>query len=281
MESHSEKQLLLLKRMGIDVWKQRRPRHEGLEKTPASGRIDDRKNPDGSESPDLAPISTVISAPRSVDNEQADSNAEPGIAHPSTTFVLKEASPEGYVAETTQPEPVSSPAVVTESAEKEARKHGERKSENLSSSNSSRELEVHCQPNADWCFVTAAVGDSPGEEKKLFEAIVFALGLESSDYSLLWIGDEKYLDSQSNPQSAVKESLTSLLEQSRPKIIVIFGGQPARHLIGTDKPISILREEVYRYQGGKSQLVVTFGLSHMLANPSDKALVWSDLQKGR
>ncbi|MBX2869275.1 MAG: hypothetical protein KTR18_11405 [Acidiferrobacterales bacterium] len=279
MESHSEKQLLILKHMGIDVWKLRGSVVASPEKEGSSNRKIPRQNSEN----------TSIEIPKKAEFHSVDMLDEPSSPEKKLVFSANTAadtriaiaagqSQDESVDTTTTPGPTDSTSIKA-GQPNQPNQSDEVESETQTPIVERNPIDVICNPDAEWCFVCSSSGERPENEKTLFNAIAFALGLTQSDYSSMWLSGEEDLTDCSDLQSEVRESLASLLEQASPKKVVIFGEQPAQQLIGTDKPLNVLRQEEYRYQGGDSQLVITFGLSHLLSNPLDKSLVWEDLHK--
>jgi DNA polymerase len=71
-----------------------------------------------------------------------------------------------------------------------------------------------------------------------------------------------------------------LSEQIRiiePKIICALGKFAAQTLLKSEEPISRLRGRFFDF--GRAKLIATFHPAYLLRNPSDKRLVWEDMQK--
>jgi uracil-DNA glycosylase len=61
-----------------------------------------------------------------------------------------------------------------------------------------------------------------------------------------------------------------------PKIIIVLGNTGARGVLGTKKPITQLRGEVYDFHGIKA--VPTFNPAYLLRDPTKKREAWEDMQ---
>lgn len=59
------------------------------------------------------------------------------------------------------------------------------------------------------------------------------------------------------------------------RIIIAMGESVAQALLNTQQPLETLRGKLHLL--GPTQLLVTYGLTHLLNNPLDKAKVWQDL----
>lgn len=70
--------------------------------------------------------------------------------------------------------------------------------------------------------------------------------------------------------------LQKQIEIIQPRVICALGKFAAQTLLSSEEPISRLRGRFYDYQGIK--LIPTFHPAYLLRNPSDKKLVWADMQ---
>jgi DNA polymerase len=74
-----------------------------------------------------------------------------------------------------------------------------------------------------------------------------------------------------------KPILMKQIEIIQPKIICALGKFAAQTLLETQEPISRLRGRFYDW--GTVKIMPTFHPAYLLRNPSDKKLVWEDVQK--
>ena len=244
MTSHTKKQAIILKTMGVDVWKLRRP-SESLETAEPENALTSSQS--GIDLPN--PVVRVPTDQISVSGSHVlDANANVADVAGSGTF---EPNLNLNSGDQSVPEIIDWRAL------------------------------VNCQAGAKWCFVCAHSKEDFSTETKLFDAIAFALGLSESDYHVIQAFAMLEEGSESGAMCGIKKGLSSLIEEESPSRIVVFGEGLAQFLIDTDKPLDILRSENYRYQGGKSSLVVTYDLNHLLAQPFDKLFVWQDLVKAK
>lgn len=264
MGSHSNKQLVILKTMGVEVWKL-------------------RHSSEVVELPDSEYTVTVSSPSENIPNQVVTSSSKqpnfPATAEPAEI----DSNPDVAFVErknlASQSEEIANPDQGVTSS-----------TTNVVQSNSGTEVgrkvvdwhtSVSRQSGAKWCFVCAMSNENTAAEKKLFDAIAFALELVPSDYHVIQSFPMTEEISESTVVSGIKECLPSVIEEEQPSHVVIFGEELAQFLIETDKPIDVLRSESYRYQGGKSSLYITFGLDHLLTHPSDKLFAWQDLVKAK
>ncbi len=144
-------------------------------------------------------------------------------------------------------------------------------------------------PNADLVFVGEAPGrdeDQRGEPfvgpagQLLTEIIVKGMKLRREDVYIANIIKCRPPQNR-NPEPdeivACEPFLKQQLELIAPKAIVALGTFAAQCLLKTRTPISRLRGVWANYQG--VPLMPTFHPAYLLRNPSDKRLVWRDIQQ--
>ena len=137
------------------------------------------------------------------------------------------------------------------------------------------QVEVSICPDASWLFVCEWSSDNRAESR-LYDAILFALDLTREQVSSLFaVPTEADSGSPEAPSRALKTALESMDSQ----IIVVLGESLAQSLLGTEKPVELLRGEVCRFQSFDNGLVISYGLSRLLRDPEKKALLWHDLQR--
>jgi DNA polymerase len=145
-------------------------------------------------------------------------------------------------------------------------------------------------PDADLVFV----GEAPGRDEdlqgvpfvgragQLLTKIIASIGLTR---------DEVYIANavkcrppgNRNPEPGEVQTcepfLFRQLDVIRPKVVVALGAFAIHTLLGTDRPISRLRGQIYEYRGAK--LVPTFHPAFLLRSPDKKREVWEDMKKVR
>lgn len=143
-------------------------------------------------------------------------------------------------------------------------------------------------PRAEVFFV----GEGPGEEEDrraepfvgragqlLTEIITKGMGLERSHVYIANVVKCRPPNNR-NPEpdeiEACRPFLHRQIEAIRPRVIVALGKVAAQTLLGTEAPISRLRGRWHDYRGTK--VMPTFHPSYLLRNPTDKRLVWEDIQ---
>jgi DNA polymerase len=86
-----------------------------------------------------------------------------------------------------------------------------------------------------------------------------------------------------NPNEAA-ECLPYLQQQIallRPKIMLAVGRIAAQNLLGTDKTLGSLRQQVHHFGDSRVPLVVTYHPAYLLRTPGDKRKAWEDLKFAR
>jgi uracil-DNA glycosylase family 4 len=144
-------------------------------------------------------------------------------------------------------------------------------------------------PRAELMFV----GEGPGEEEDrrgepfvgragqlLTEIITRGMGLRRADVYIANVVKCRPPGNR-NPEpdeiAACQPFLERQVEAVDPKVIVALGKFAAQTLLSTAAPISKLRGRWFDFHGRK--LMPTFHPSYLLRNPSDKRLVWEDIQR--
>jgi DNA polymerase len=144
--------------------------------------------------------------------------------------------------------------------------------------------------NASWMII----GEAPGAEEDrrgepfvgragaLLDEILRAAGFER---------DEVYIANtvkcrppgNRNPQAdeaaACRKYLERQIELVAPDLILARGKVAAQSLLGSDEPVGQLRGRTHRF--GTVPLVVTYHPAYLLRSPSQKRLVWQDLNFAR
>lgn len=144
-------------------------------------------------------------------------------------------------------------------------------------------------PNADLVFV----GEAPGHDEDvrgepfvgaagqlLTEIIVKGMKIRREDVyiaNIIKCRPPQNRNPEPDEIAACEPFLKQQLELLKPKAIVALGKFAAQCLLKTRTPISRLRGEWTAYQG--VPLMPTFHPAYLLRNPSDKRLVWRDIQQ--
>jgi uracil-DNA glycosylase len=112
--------------------------------------------------------------------------------------------------------------------------------------------EITISSDKNWCFVCPAEHVSIASQGTLFSNILHALHIEKST-----------------------KMQTETLENIDAKMIVALGESVAQALLNSQESLENLRGKFHMFGG--AQLLVTYDLAHLLANPADKAKTWEDL----
>ena len=144
-------------------------------------------------------------------------------------------------------------------------------------------------PDADLVFV----GEAPGHDEDvrgepfvgaagqlLTEIIVKGMKLRRADVyiaNIIKCRPPQNRNPEPDEITACEPFLKQQLSLLKPKVIVALGKVAAQCLMRTRTPISRLRGEWTTYQG--IPLMPTFHPAYLLRNPSDKRLVWRDIQQ--
>jgi hypothetical protein len=75
--------------------------------------------------------------------------------------------------------------------------------------------------------------------------------------------------------SETSSDILALITDVQPKLLLVMGETTSRSVLQSSEPIVSLRDKPHQLQG--IALIATYGLSHLLQNPADKAKVWRDL----
>jgi len=121
------------------------------------------------------------------------------------------------------------------------------------------------ESNGMWWFF----GIEPqGDAQILFQNMIRALGLTKNEWS--W--------------KSPGQALSQLNIPEMPVIAIAFGGPAAQKITGERDPLPQLRETVLALNtGGEEEIpvIASFELNHVIAKPSDKALLWQDILLAR
>ncbi len=71
--------------------------------------------------------------------------------------------------------------------------------------------------------------------------------------------------------------LAEQIKLLQPAVILALGRFAAQFLLGGDRSIASLRGRQWTYEGGASQVVVTYHPSYLLRSPREKGKAWQDL----
>lgn len=121
---------------------------------------------------------------------------------------------------------------------------------------------------------------------ELFEQMLFALGLERSEISILPLLKCRPSNADTLKNDWLEACSPILLEQMtrlQPKCIVAFG-DAAASLLQEDKGLLALRRSSLFFDHpvlGKIPVVATFSPQYLLLNNSEKAQTWQDLKRAR
>ena len=147
-------------------------------------------------------------------------------------------------------------------------------------------------PDADWLFV----GEAPGQHEdlqgqpfvgragKLLDMMIAALGMEREQVfiaNVLKCRPPGNRDPQPREIEQCEPYLHRQLARIRPKVIVALGRISAQALLKTDEPLGKLRGRVHQYGADNIPLVATYHPAYLLRSPEQKAKAWEDLWRAR
>jgi uracil-DNA glycosylase family 4 len=145
----------------------------------------------------------------------------------------------------------------------------------------------------EWASTVMVIGESPGPPDvetgkpfsgpsgELLRKILSSIGVEFDDCYLTNV--VKFI---SRGEEITQETIAffapfvhrEILAVS-PEVIIVLGNTAARGVLGTKKPISKIRGEVFEFHGIKA--VATFNPAYLLRDPTKKREVWDDMKKVR
>ena len=141
--------------------------------------------------------------------------------------------------------------------------------------------------DAQWMFIGEAPGadeDAQGEPfvgaaGQLLDNMLGALGLERSRdvyiANVLKCRPPNNRTPEPGEALACAPYLDRQIDLVAPRLIVALGRSAASRLLGSDAPVSSLRNRVHRYRD--TPLIVTYHPAYLLRTPADKAKAWEDL----
>ena len=275
MNRHSERQLEILRKIGVDVWKFREDVAE----------VDEVAKGDAS-------ANTAITA------ETAEVAESAKIAEPETPADSLGSEAHDYVERATE----SSPASVAESVAAFAQSVDESLIPIEQEVSACRKCGLHqsrthtvfgCgSPDANWLFIGEAPGQNEdlqgepfvGRAGKLLDKIIAALGMEREQVFIANVLKCRPPDNRDPLPGEIEQCEPYLHRQLaviKPKVIVALGRISAQALLKTNEPLSKLRGSVHRYGPDNIPLVVTYHPAYLLRSPGQKAKVWEDLWQAK
>ncbi|MHB8481233.1 MAG: uracil-DNA glycosylase [Nitrospiria bacterium] len=135
------------------------------------------------------------------------------------------------------------------------------------------------------------VGEGPGEEEdlqgkpfvgragQLLTKMIEAMGLTREDVyiaNIVKCRPPKNRNPEADEISSCSPFLTAQLSVLKPKVICTLGTFASKFLLKTEEKISKLRGRFHLVQGVK--VMPTYHPAYLLRNPSEKKVVWEDLQ---
>jgi uracil-DNA glycosylase len=146
--------------------------------------------------------------------------------------------------------------------------------------------------NADWLIV----GEAPGAEEdrrgepfvgragQLLNSMLHAIGLAREQVYIANVLKCRPPGNRDPTPLEATECLPYLERQIallKPKIMLAVGRIAAQNLLGTDKTLASLRQQVHRFGLSQVPLVVTYHPAYLLRTPGDKRKAWEDLKFAR
>ncbi|MFQ5676700.1 MAG: uracil-DNA glycosylase family protein [bacterium] len=140
------------------------------------------------------------------------------------------------------------------------------------------------------------IGEAPGHDEdkqgqpfvgaagQLLNKILAAIGFERAEVYIANIVKCRPPGNRDPQPEEITECLPYLRKQIdfiRPKVILALGRVAAQTLLATDLPLSRLREDFHRLDGGDIEVVVTYHPAALLRNEQLKRQTWEDVKKLR
>jgi uracil-DNA glycosylase len=147
-------------------------------------------------------------------------------------------------------------------------------------------------PHADWLIV----GEAPGAEEdrrgepfvgragQLLNSMLHAIGLAREQVYIANVLKCRPPGNRDPGPSETAECLPYLERQIallKPKIMLAVGRIAAQNLLGTEKTLGALRQQVHRFGLSQVPLVVTYHPAYLLRTPTEKRKAWEDLKFAR
>ena len=263
MSNHAERQLEILRKIGVEVWQFR-----GVETGPAV-EPEPESEPQALAGRDVAPVGQSTDAPAA---EQQPAQAPPPAVMGGDAAQSTDAPADESLA----------PIEREVSACRKCELHQSRTHTVFGCGN----------PDADWLFV----GEAPGQHEdlqgqpfvgragKLLDMMIAALGMEREQVfiaNVLKCRPPGNRDPQPREIEQCEPYLHRQLARIRPKVIVALGRISAQALLKTDEPLGKLRGRVHQYGADNIPLVATYHPAYLLRSPEQKAKAWEDLWRAR
>ena len=253
MSNHAERQLEILRKIGVEVWQFR-----GVETEPAV-EPEPEPEPQTLAGRDGAPADQSTDAPAEQQPAQTPPPVVGGDADESLAPIEREVS-----------------------ACRKCELHQSRTHTVFGCGN----------PDADWLFVGEAPGQHEdlqgqpfvGRAGKLLDMMIAALGMEREEVfiaNVLKCRPPGNRDPQPREIEQCEPYLHRQLARIRPKVIVALGRISAQALLKTDEPLGKLRGRVHQYGADNIPLVATYHPAYLLRSPEQKAKAWEDLWRAR
>jgi uracil-DNA glycosylase len=147
-------------------------------------------------------------------------------------------------------------------------------------------------PHADWLIV----GEAPGAEEdrrgepfvgragQLLNSMLHAIGLAREQVYIANVLKCRPPGNRDPSPTEAAECLPYLERQIallKPKIMLAVGRIAAQNLLGTEKTLGALRQQVHRFGLSQLPLVVTYHPAYLLRTPTEKRKAWEDLKFAR
>lgn len=143
-------------------------------------------------------------------------------------------------------------------------------------------------PNADWIFVGEAPGQNEDEQGlpfvgragQLLDSMIAALRMQRTDVFIANVikcrppGNRDPLREEVNQCELYLHQQLSLI---KPKVIVALGRISAQALLKTTESLGQLRGKRHKYGADEIPLVITYHPAYLLRSPQQKSKSWEDL----
>lgn len=250
---HSDRQLKLLQKIGVEVWRLRAAEsaNQSISMATPIAKSDSTPAP----SPDVVPTADSASSP------------------PTESVVVQPAT-----APITELPPIAQAVATCE----KCALHRTRTNTVFGVGN----------PQADWFFVGEAPGyneDLQGEPfvgraGKLLDLMIAALGMRRAQVFIANIIKCRPPDNRDPLPKEIAQCEPYLHQQLavvQPKVIVALGRVSAQALLKTEQALGKLRGQTHAYGPTQIPLVVTYHPAYLLRSPGQKAAAWEDLWHAR
>ena len=142
---------------------------------------------------------------------------------------------------------------------------------------------------ADWLVI----GESPefinddtnqpyaGDSGVLLENMLKAVGIKqprNEAYLVNILNRSQQQKADQNALSELHKLLSNMINQIKPKILLVVGQRAAQNILQSNEPLVRLRGKPHIFAETEISIVVTYYPSYLLSKPLDKRKAWEDLK---